>query len=267
MLISITHRASSTRRARPLAFILAVAAGLLIAGAVHSTAVDAAVVQAATHTASQGLAPELRRNLLLPRRPRTMSAFMTMVIHNVHEFWTKELATQGVPEPYVRYWWFSKKRMRSACGRATRGAPFYCRADDTIYISTQFARRVWLGRVHGQGGTTIGDLGVATVIAHEYAHNLQAELGVYDAHPNAAQSKPFELQADCMAGMWANHAYHQGILEPGDVEEAAATSAAGGDYNINARDHHGTPAERKDAWMRGYDTGDLTQCAAYVAGA
>jgi uncharacterized protein len=260
--LAVTHRASC-QHIRPLRFIAAIVAALSIAGAAQAAVADAAVLDVSSAAAGQPLPPDPRRNLVLPRKPRSMADFMTMVIRNVHGFWTQALGR----EPAVRYWWFNKKSVRSACGRATRDNPFYCPADDTIYISSRFARRVWLGRVEGQGGATLGDLGVATVVAHEYAHNVQEELSVYESHPNATQAKPFELEADCMAGMWANHAYYQGILEFGDPEEGAATSAAVGDYEVNDPNHHGTPAERAAAWMLGYNTGDPAECGSYLAGA
>lgn len=85
----------------------------------------------------------------------------------------------------------------------------------------------------GRGdGHAAGDFALAHVLAPEYAHNLQQELGVFDnsVTPNA---RPFELQADCMAGVWAYSVFAKGDLERGDIQEA--TTAA---------QHHGTPEER-----------------------
>lgn len=246
--------------------LLATTVAVLLIAQASAQTVGAAVHQAAPQPIGHSGGTATADDLLLPQRAASTGDFMTMVLRDVHRFWTRKLASGGRRAPTVRYFWFTKKHVRSrGCGRVTRNGAFYCPNDDTIYISQQFARKVSAGRVRGQGGTTVGDMGLAAVIAHEYAHNIQAELGIYRAHANARQVMPFELEADCMSGMWANDAYYRGTLESGDVEEAAATIAAVGDYEVNDPQHHGTPAERKAAWMLGYDTGDLAQCAGYVA--
>jgi predicted metalloprotease len=213
-----------------------------------------------------GVAAIGRHGLALPHTPTTMSDFMTMVIQDVHHFWTTKLASAGIGELTVRYRWFVRRSVRTPCGPAAADNPFYCPRNHTIYFSARFARKIWLG-MRLDGGRTGGDMGVATVIAHEYAHDLQYELGVYKAHRHARQTMPFELEADCLAGVWANNAYHEGILEVGDPEEAAATTAAVGDHAVRAPDHHGTPAQRRAAWLVGYNTANLANCGAYVRNA
>ena len=92
------------------------------------------------------------------------------------------------------------------------------------------------------------------MLAHEYAHNLQQEFGVFTLRPSAS-AKPFELQADCLAGAWGNSVYRQGLLEPGDVEEAINTALAVGDFDVGNAQHHGTPEERREAWLLGFEGG------------
>jgi predicted metalloprotease len=75
--------------------------------------------------------------------------------------------------------------------------------------------------------------------------------------------EPLELQADCMAGLWGNSVYRQGKLEPGDVEEAISTVMAVGDFDLNNPQHHGTPEQRRAAWLAGYETGDPSRCGTY----
>jgi predicted metalloprotease len=101
------------------------------------------------------------------------------------------------------------------------------------------------------------------VVAHEYAHNLQQELGVFSntVMPNA---RPFELQADCMAGVWAYSVFAKGDLEEGDIEEATNAALAVGDFDIGNEQHHGTPEERREALMAGLNSGDPSVCRRYL---
>ena len=73
--------------------------------------------------------------------------------------------------------------------------------------------------------------------------------------------EPLELQADCMAGLWGNSVYKEGLLQPGDVEEAISTAQAAGDFEYGNPQHHGTPSQRRAAWLLGYRSGDPARCA------
>ncbi|HVL96905.1 MAG TPA: neutral zinc metallopeptidase [Solirubrobacteraceae bacterium] len=205
------------------------------------------------------------------RGDRPMAAFLTEVIESVDRYWTTTLRASDLPEPRVSYVWVEPGRpVRSGCGNvADDNAAFYCPRDDTIYIAEAFAadilrgvRRDLPGAAAGQG-RAVGDFGVAYIVAHEYAHNVQQELGFFTAGRRLAV-KPFELQADCFAGAWGNSVYRAGRLNPGDVEEALGTAAAVGDFdNLNPQ-HHGTPAERRSAWLTGYRSGDASACQAFL---
>jgi predicted metalloprotease len=107
---------------------------------------------------------------------------------------------------------------------------------------------------------------VAYVVAHEYAHNLQHEFGLFTLRPGRSVA-PFELQADCLAGAWGNSVYKQGLLEPGDVEEAINTALAVGDFDTRNAQHHGTPEQRREAWLLGFEGGDPSACERYVPAA
>ena len=92
-------------------------------------------------------------------------------------------------------------------------AAAYCLGDDTIYISEKFATDIYNGSLDhalpgsSQGfGRTYGDFAVAYIVAHEYGHQIQSELGVYEKYGNQLPTSAFELQADCYAGTWANSA-------------------------------------------------------------
>jgi uncharacterized protein len=201
----------------------------------------------------------------------TVAAYMTEVIRDVDVYWTRTLTANGLEEPRVGYVWVPPgRRTGTACGIvADDRAAFYCTRDDTIFVAEQLAQDLWDGIAKGFPGQAagyghaVGDFGVAYIIAHEYAHNVQHELGFYSLSPQLG-SKPFELQADCMAGLWANSVYRAGRLKPGDVEEAVGTALAVGDFDYGTANHHGTPEERRDAWLLGYRTGEPSRCRQYV---
>ena len=119
-------------------------------------------------------------------------------------------------------------------------AAAYCPADDTIYISEKFASDIYSGALdqalpgssQGYGGT-VGDFAVAYIVAHEYGHQIQDELGLFEQYGNQVPTSAFELQADCYAGTWANSAYQDNRLEDGDVQEALDAALAVGDFDAN----------------------------------
>ena len=200
-----------------------------------------------------------------------VDAFLTEVIKSVDSYWTRTLTASGLERPRVSYVWVPVGgAVRTGCrGVADDRAAFYCPADDTIYVAERFAAELAQGLSEdfpGQRagrGRAVGDFGLAYVVAHEYAHNVQQELGFYTLGPRLG-AKPFELQADCMAGLWGNAVYREGLLEPGDVEEAISTALAAGDFDYFNANHHGTPDERREAWLAGYDDGDPARCREYL---
>jgi predicted metalloprotease len=191
------------------------------------------------------------------RRPDTPTVrFLREVLQSVQGYWKNTLAAADIPPPHV----FAAfpgpgESVPSGCGQsAGEDSAFYCPADDTIYIGQRITEQV------AQGA---GDFGAAFILAHEYAHNVQQELGWYQAGRRLAV-KQFELEADCMAGNWANAVYETGKLDPGDIEEAQRTAQAVGDFDFSNPQHHGTPDERRAAWQLGFDSGDPAACRRYV---
>lgn len=167
--------------------------------------------------------------------------------------------------------WFYTGGTDSGCGSATSEAgPFYCPADQGIYIDTSFYDV--MQQQLGAGG----DFARYYVMAHEYGHHVQALTGVADAIRSAQQQNPsqanqlqvlMELQADCYAGVWAGR--NRNAIEPGDFEEGMTAASAIGDDTLMRRSGravspesftHGTSAQRMQALRLGLESGDDTQC-------
>ena len=161
----------------------------------------------------------------------------------------------------------------TACGRGESAiGPFYCPADEKIYIDLSFYEDMKeLGAE--------GDFAFAYVIAHEVGHHVQHLLGINEkvarqqervSEKKANQlSVKQELQADCFAGVWGNYVQQQGLLEVGDVQEAMDTAAAIGDDRLQQEGQgyvvpdsftHGTSAQRMQWFTRGFKSGNPDQC-------
>ncbi len=207
-------------------------------------------------------------------QPGTIEDFLGRVLASVDDYWEQTFAEANLPQPRVGFVTVpAGGRAGTGCNTvADDNAAFYCPADDTIYIAERFASDLFNGVARGLPGEragfgrAAGDFGVAYVVAHEYAHNLQHELGIFSIG-RANSAEPFELQADCMAGTWGNSVYRQGLLEEGDVEEAMNTALAVGDFDESNQQHHGTPEERRAAWSLGFESGNPAECQRYVPAA
>jgi predicted metalloprotease len=165
--------------------------------------------------------------------------------------------------------------VQSACGVAQSAVgPFYCPPDQQLYLDLNFFREL------SQRFGAPGDFARAYVIAHEVGHHVQTLLGISDqvraaqaqastTEANAIQVR-MELQADCLAGVWAHHAQRERqVLEPGDIEEALAAASAIGDDNVQRQTQgqvvpesftHGTSAQRTQWFRNGFDSGDPDRC-------
>ncbi|MGQ0624916.1 MAG: neutral zinc metallopeptidase [Sporichthyaceae bacterium] len=127
------------------------------------------------------------------------------------------------------------------------GPAFYCPADEGIYLDSQF--------LYDELYLAHGDFAAVLVLAHEFGHHIQNVLQLEFASP-----KQPELQADCFAGTFAYAAERAGQLEEGDVQEAISGSFAAGDYDFTSPGHHGTPRERVNWFLIGYESGDPAKC-------
>ena len=148
----------------------------------------------------------------------------------------------------------------SGCGSASSAVgPFYCPLDRKVYIDLSFYREL-----QSRFGAS-GDFAEAYVIAHEIGHHVQNLHGKLEG----GGSVDTELQADCLAGVWAHSAGSRDLLEPGDMEEALDAAAAVGDDNIQKKTTgtvrpetwtHGSSQQRQAAFRRGYQGGKLSSC-------
>jgi predicted metalloprotease len=188
-----------------------------------------------------------------------------------NETWTKIFRENGMQyeEPGMVLF---DDGVNTACGSATSAAgPFYCPGDKKVYMDLRFFEELKT-RFGAQGG----DFAIAYVIAHEIGHHVQTLMGTSSKVRQMQQqvgevqsnklSVAMELQADFYAGVWSHH--NKTLLEAGDIDEALSAAHAVGDDAIQKRVRgdvqpdtftHGTSEQRKQWFMRGYNTGDIRQ--------
>jgi predicted metalloprotease len=210
-----------------------------------------------------------------PPEDDTTAAFVEVVLADTEDTWGRIFANAGSRYPQPRLVLYTDA-VRSACGLSSAATgPFYCPGDQQVYLDLGFLRE--LERLGAPG-----DFAFAYVIAHEVGHHVQKVTGiegrVRELQSRATQtlanqlSVLMELQADCYAGIWANHAAD--MLEAGDLEEGLRAAAAIGDDRLQRMAGqrvapesftHGS-SEQRVRWFRaGFDTGSLEACDTFAA--
>ncbi|WP_293965673.1 neutral zinc metallopeptidase [uncultured Porphyromonas sp.] len=205
--------------------------------------------------------------------------FTLRVFNSCNDVWTdlfnSELQRSYAAPTLVTF----TDQVQSRCGGATSEVgPFYCPADQTVYIDLDFFNLL------ASRFKAPGDLAMAYVTAHEVGHHVQNLLGISDKlHQQQGRvsqeaynraSVQLELQADYLAGVWAYHAQRLGIIliEPGDLEDALTAANAIGDdtlqkeaqgYAVPDSFTHGTSAQRMQAFRSGFETGSLDGASRY----
>lgn len=203
-----------------------------------------------------------------------LEVFASQILAGTEDVWTREFKRRGWGEYECPKMVLFSGAVNSGCGHATsQTGPFYCSADQTVYIDLDFFKE--MSSTMGAGG----DFAYAYVIAHEVGHHVQYLLGTLSEAHNAMSrmsekeankiSVALELQADFYAGVWAHQDNEMfGSLEEGDLEEALnAASKIGDDYlqrKAYGREmpdtfNHGTSAQRMRWLSKGFHTGDPTQ--------
>jgi predicted metalloprotease len=209
-----------------------------------------------------------------------LADFVSVVLADTEDTWSQEFRQQGgryTPPKLVIF----DGTVSSACGLAQAAmGPFYCPNDQKVYVDLAFYRQL-----RQQLGAP-GDFAQAYVIAHEVGHHVQHLLGIDQQVQRAQRRLPqreanqlsvrLELQADCLAGVWAHHTgTKRATLEPGDLEEALNAASRIGDDTMQRQSSgrvrpdsftHGTSAQRQRWFTRGLQSGSMDACDSFREG-
>lgn len=214
-----------------------------------------------------------------PTSENAQARFVSMVLADTEDTWRVIFQQGGATYREPRLVLYTGAT-RSACGvgQAEMG-PFYCPADAKVYLDLAF-----FDELHHRFGAP-GDFAQAYVIAHEIGHHVQNLLGISDKVQQARGrvsereanllSVRLELQADCLAGIWAHHANRsRSVLEAGDIEEGLAAASAVGDDHIQKRSRgyavpdsftHGSAEQRRRWFAIGLQQGQFKACDTFSA--
>jgi uncharacterized protein len=240
-------------------------------------------------TTQRGDNTSLAQKCSQPDKLQLLECRNTLYVNSIQAFWRQELP-QSLGEQYkpATTVYFSNA-VRTGCGNADSGTgPFYCPADDRVYIDLTFYRLL-----ADQLGAP-GEFAQPYVLAHEYGHHIQDLAGIEAQMRRAQQRDPsqgnrlsvrLELQADCFAGVWAKGAtgttdasgkkifksltaadVQQGIDTAGKIGDDTLQRRQGGTINP-AEFTHGTSAQRQHWFATGYTSGDPKACDTFAAGA
>jgi predicted metalloprotease len=204
--------------------------------------------------------------------------FVARVLADTEDTWTRIFEQAGRTYKVPTLVMFTGSTS-SACGFAqTAAGPFYCPNDQKVYIDLAF-----YDELRSKFGAP-GDFAQAYVVAHEVGHHVQNLLGIIpkvdqmrrnaSKEEDSALSVRLELQADCLAGVWGREAQKEGILDPGDLNQALNAAAQIGDDTLQKRSQgyvvpetftHGTSEQRQRWLKRGFDQGKIEACDTFGA--
>ncbi|HWI72347.1 MAG TPA: neutral zinc metallopeptidase [Baekduia sp.] len=268
-------------------WLLILVTALLVAGCGSSSGGDATTTQTATATTSTTVeSTDLER---LPQVPEpaapppstaaagSRDAFLRAVFDDVQAMWKADFREAGLTYRPERLTIF-QSAVDTACGTQPAAVgPFYCPADAGVYLDTRF-----FAALSAHVGVEIGDFAQAYVIAHEVGHHVQVLTGVSQAVAAADQQDPagvnarsvrVELQADCLAGVWAHTAYRRGDLSEDDFRDALRAAAVIGDDFAQRRTTgtikpedwtHGSSAQRQHWLTTGFQEGQPAACDTFT---
>lgn len=208
--------------------------------------------------------------------------FVQSVLGDTEDTWEQLFAQMGrhYPQPTLTLF---DNGVVSGCGFASSSSgPFYCPSNQQVYLDLEFFSKL------EQQFAVVGDFARAYIIAHEIGHHVQLELGLSEPFEKALlEQQPVsgdgglevraELQADCLAGVWAHHAQQRlNWLEPGDIEAALHAAAVFGDDHLQGSGNrqirpetfsHGTSRQRANWFKTGFATGLPEACDTFTADA
>ncbi|HUS19033.1 MAG TPA: neutral zinc metallopeptidase [Terriglobales bacterium] len=201
-----------------------------------------------------------------------MVQFVSFVLDDTQATWKQVFANNGGQYRDAKLVLF-REGVRSACGTAPSAVgPFYCPGDEKVYVDLSFYDEL------KQRFGAPGDFAQAYVLAHEIGHHVQHLMGTDKKVRQAMENNPgaknqysvrMELQADCYAGVWGHATNQRKILEAGDVDEAMNAASSIGDDRLQKMGRgqvspdsftHGTSAQRKEWFQRGFESGDVSAC-------
>jgi uncharacterized protein len=226
----------------------------------------------------QGSAPADTRQAPKGAPADSLGQFVSKVLGSTEDVWTDIFAKANQEYRRPTLVLFSGA-VATSCGNGQSAmGPFYCPGDEKVYIDLSFYNDL-RQRFHAPG-----EFAEAYVIAHEVGHHVQKLTGISQkvdaARARASRedinrlSVKMELQADCYAGVWGNHAQLKGQLDPGDVDQALAAATAIGDDRLQKQSQgyvvpesftHGTSEQRVRWFKRGMDSGRVKDCDTFGA--
>jgi uncharacterized protein len=203
-------------------------------------------------------------------------SYLTLVFNDGQALWQREFASANQPYTPARLTIFSQAVHSTGCGAQADVGPFYCGANHGIYLDVRFFQL--MAQRFGVSG-----FAQAYVVAHEFGHHVQNLIGLQHRKAVADQQDPaganarsvrYELQADCLAGVWAHSVYQRGQLTDQDMEQALRKAQViGDDFQQRMAGHtvdsslwtHGSSAQRQQWLKTGFETGDPGACDTFSA--
>jgi hypothetical protein len=226
---------------------------------------------------STGSAVASRPNPARDEQEKPLVQFVSFVLNDTQKTWDQILPQQaGTPYRHAKLVLF-RDHTQSGCGGAESATgPFYCPGDEKVYIDLGFYDEL------KQRFGAPGEFAQAYVLAHEIGHHVQKLTGIEGKVRQLQQRNPqagnqlsvrMELQADCLAGVWAHSTQQRGLLDPGDVQSALGAAAAVGDDHIQKMSRgsvqpetftHGSSEQRMSWFKKGLDSGSIAACNTFA---
>ena len=220
-----------------------------------------------------------RTNTARDQQEQPLVQFVSFVLDDTQKTWDQILPQQaGQPYRHAKLVLF-RNYTQSGCGGAESATgPFYCPADEKVYIDLGFYDEL------SQRFGAPGQFAQAYVLAHEIGHHVQKITGIEsrvrqmqqgNSRLDNALSVKMELQADCLAGVWAHSTQQRNLLEQGDVQSALGAASAVGDDRLQkmSTGHvapdtftHGSSAQRTQWFQKGFDSGSVAACNTFESG-